>query len=117
MTTMMKPSILLVALLVATCQAFVAHPRLGHHAASSTTITSLGMGLLNRFRKRRQVEGQPKDPIAVGSVLPDVDVERFVGGSAQGDAGVATATAQAVSILEAVKTNDKALLIGMPGAL
>lgn len=116
MTTMMKLSILFVAWLVPpTCQAFVAQPRVGHHAASSTTTTSLGMGLLNRFRERRQVQDQPKDPIAVGSVLPDVDVERFVGASADG--GVATASAQAVSILEAVKTNDKALLIGMPGAL
>ena len=108
----MKLSVLLLlAFSVATTKAFVAKP---HASSPTSTTTALGMGLLNRFRKRRQVQDQAKSPIAVGTVLPDVDVERFVGGSSE-DGG--TATAQAISIREALQTSDKALLIGMPGAL
>lgn len=106
----MNFSVLLLLLSATTGEAFVAKP-LVYHASTTSTTTSLGMGILNRFRKRRQVEDQTKT-IAIGGVLPDVDVERLVGGGEDGDA-----KAEPISILEAVQTTDKALLIGMPGAL
>lgn len=75
--------------------------------ASSTPLV-LGIPLLGRFRKKRTVD-QTK-VIAVGDVIPDVDVELI---EAKGEDGQVISSA--VSIRQ-ILGNETSILVGMPGA-
>jgi hypothetical protein len=87
------------------------HPRASSTAdtTTSTSSTSLQMGLLNRFRKKK--EAIAVNPIREGQPLPDIDVEVVVNAISMGNEEVTTAT-----IPEVVGGPGINLLIGMPGA-
>ncbi|KAL3922960.1 MAG: hypothetical protein SGARI_006331 [Bacillariaceae sp.] len=66
------------------------------------------MGILNRFRKKKQIK---IDPIRPGQKLPEIDVDVVVGSAAVKDDDETAAT-----IHEVVGGSGTNLLIGMPGA-
>lgn len=80
---------------------------------TTASSTSLSMGILNRFRKKKQLK---VDPIRPGQKLPEVDVDIVVGHapSVQNDESDGTTTV--ATIQEVVGGSGTNLLIGMPGA-
>ena len=88
-------------------------------AAMTTSSTSLQMvtvPLLGRFRRKREIADVKKVPIAVGDIIPEMDVEKLVaqGSSLEEEEG-ADSIAVPVSIREVCGTGS-AVLVGMPGA-
>jgi len=95
---------------------------------TSSEITQRGSPLhyrvpfIGRFRQKREVEGK-SEPITVGTLLPDMDVEQLTAGTTpttddvDGDSveEEETSIAVPVSIKEVVGSGNS-LLVGMPGA-
>jgi Redoxin len=77
----------------------------------SSRTTSLNMSLLNRFRKKKQI--QTVESIRPGQSLPEIDVEVVVNANGGADGGGTVSTATIQEIVGGPGTN---LLIGMPGA-
>ena len=86
--------------LIANAGAFVPHSR---RTPVDVKCSALYMGLLNRFRKKKEVK--VKNPISIGSVLPEIDVQPLSDGD----------DIEAVTIQE-VLGEGKSILVGMPGA-
>ena len=77
----------LVAFFLATCLPVIAlafhvpvtpiqHQTLSRSALQAAPAP-LASGILGRFRKKRKVEDQPVNPIAIGEAIKDADVERL----------------------------------------
>ncbi|KAG7356934.1 AhpC/TSA-family protein [Nitzschia inconspicua] len=95
--------------LAAAGEAFVAPGSDNHRQSFSCRTTSLKMGFLNRFRKKRDVK--TFEPIREGQTLPEIDVEVVVSSTASSVGEIFTAT-----IHEVIGGPGTNLLIGMPGA-
>lgn len=102
-STMIRTASVLMLLSTAWAFAPISQPC---RSAATTTSTSLQMGLLNRFREKKEIK---VEEIKVGASLPDMDIQVIGINQTEHEMGSKT-------IKEVVGGAGTNLLVGMPGA-